>query len=316
MEVLKLGTNVDNFWFNYWMLKNTSSISLPMDSIMLECRCGQSMPVMPHGEIFLDSNLKSVEEIIESKIHQVENSHYNDGACQFQGQTMEIIPPENIVLLVKTDANQTAEPIKLGQYMFDPKLVVSDDHNIAMILYQNNSSPGNVYEKFIKNNFETFLNTPDQGSVEDDNIIEDDDQALANKHKLPRMLGGGRKVRQDFKYICQWCSNETLQKRTRGRFREIKNYRDHFRKFHENVPFSEFLNNVERDEPKFYCKLCKQKLSLSNQLRHQVICRPQEYEQQTSSSEDDGLPDIPSPSDDNEIDPEIDPTQATSSNQT
>ena len=35
------------------------------------------------------------------------------------------------------------------------------------------------------------------------------------------------------------------------------------------------------------CKICRQKLSLGNQLRHQVICRPQNYESTSSSSEDD-----------------------------
>ena len=59
-----------------------------------------------------------------------------------------------------------------------------------------------------------------------------------------------------------------------------------FRKYHQDVPFSEFLNKVEKDEPKWQCKICRQKLSLANQLRHQVICRPPNYDQSSSSSSD------------------------------
>ena len=86
---------------------------------------------------------------------------------------------------------------------------------------------------------------------------------------------GGRKLTQEFKYTCQWCSQETLMKLNRGRFREIKNYRDHFRNKHPDIPFTEFLEKVERDDPKWQCKVCKQQMSLPNKLRHQIICKPQ-----------------------------------------
>ena len=77
---------------------------------------------------------------------------------------------------------------------------------------------------------------------------------------------------QEYKYICQWCSPDILQQKNKGRFREIKNYRDHFRKYHSDVAFSEFLAKVERSEPKWLCKICRKQISLGNQLRHQISC--------------------------------------------
>ena len=53
----------------------------------------------------------------------------------------------------------------------------------------------------------------------------DEESVATNRHKLPRMFGGGRKIGEGFRYKCQWCSQEKLSHGCIGRFNELKNYR-------------------------------------------------------------------------------------------
>ena len=119
-----------------------------------------------------------------------------------------------------------------------------------------------------------------------ENLVSDDESVGEKQDLLPRLSGGGRRLLQDFRYVCLWCSEEVLQQKQRGRFRELRNYRDHFRKAHSDVPMREFLLKVERDEPKWICNICRKKISLGNRLSHQIICRPA-LESSSSSDNDD-----------------------------
>ena len=292
MKTYHLDIEIDQFWYNFWELKNSSNIPLPMDSVKLKCECEQDIVVFPNGEHFCEATLQSAEELVIQEIEKAKKNHQDQHNCQSSVVDMEA--PENIILMVKNLDPNGVKAFNLMGADFIPKVLVVRNKTPAMIIYRNKASLYRTYSSYVGQNFKTILNVLDQEAVIEEDI-EDDETASAKQHERPRIVGGGRRMLQDYKYICQWCSPETLAKPTRGRFREIKNYRDHFKKYHvPEYPFSVFLNSVEKDEPKFHCKICKQKFCLSNQLRHQVICRPPAYEQD-DSDDSDGIDNVVNP---------------------
>ena len=119
-------------------------------------------------------------------------------------------------------------------------------------------------------------------------VIYDDESVSKNQHSLPRMVGGGRKHNADFNYVCQWCPNEDIKKGKNGKYKELKNYRDHFRKYHhgedgKGVPMSQFVEKVQRCEPTWFCPNCKQHQSIGNVVRHKAICKQQQDPEINSS---------------------------------
>ena len=105
---------------------------------------------------------------------------------------------------------------------------------------------------------------------------------------LPRIIGGGSKIREDYNYVCLWCPKDDLKKGTKGRYRELKNYRDHFKKYHhgedeKGISMSEFLKKLNRCEPTRFCGNCKQHFSLGNQVRHKAICQLESSESDRDS---------------------------------
>ena len=292
MEVLTLDVETEDFWFNFWQLKNSYQLPVPFDTFQYICDCGEKVNVFPNGEFFCEEKIASISSLISSEKMKGLEKHMEKTKC-IKGNLKvdeDLGIPNNIILLVKNNDKDIIQPVFIELREFIPILIVEKQNQPVLVLFQNKETSANIYSRLISNNFDTHLNIPNQNeaNIED---LDDDEDVNKLQHLLPRLTGGGRKVMQDFKYICQWCSPEILMKKNRGRFREIKNYRDHFRRCHQDIPFSEFLNKVERDEPKWQCKICRQKLSLGNQLRHQVICRPQNYESTSSSSEEDEMSD-------------------------
>ena len=285
MEVLELSINVEELWFNFVQLKESYNLALPFDTFEYQCGCGDSITIFPTGHFCLDGCYSSFQSLISEEKDKIIEQHKQEKNCS---ETITLKPstgvPDNLLFLVRHAQYNDIQPIIAENEVFSPVLVVLKDSVPALVLFQNASCIKDTYLKFIKNNFSSYLDVPNlqKVSIED---IDNEEELHSFQQNLPRLTGGGRKMLQEFKYICQWCSHDTLKKKTRGRFMEIKNYRDHFRKYHSDKPFSEFLNKVERDEPKWQCKICRQRLSLGNQLRHQIICRPPNFGD--SSSEDD-----------------------------
>ena len=285
MEVLELRINVEELWFNFVQLKESYNLALPFDTFEYDCACGDNISIFPTGSFCFEGCFSSFQSLINEEKQRMIEQHKDEKKCF---ETIKLKPgtgvPDNLLFLVRHAQYNDIQPIIAENEVFSPVLVVLKDSVPALVLFQNASCIKDTYLKFIKNNFSSHLDVPNlqKVSIED---IDNEEELHSFQQNLPRLTGGGRKMLQEFKYICQWCSHDTLKKKTRGRFMEIKNYRDHFRKYHSDKPFSEFLNKVERDEPKWQCKICRQRLSLGNQLRHQIICRPPNFGD--SSSEDD-----------------------------
>ena len=290
MKSLAINIEVEDFWFNFFELKDSFDLPLPIDTIQYKCNeCKEELVLFPNGDYYYSSDFDSFEDLIEKEKDNLIKSHSDN--CMKPDLTLhpDFGVPDNILFLVQGSNQDAVKPFKLEDIQFSPVLSVTKNDVPALVIFQSNNAQQETYTKLITKNFDTYLNIPNPKS--DDNTvtiddINDEDELHENQQNLPRLLGGGRSFLQEVKYVCQWCTHEQLQKPTRGRFREIKNYRDHFRTYHSDIPFHEFLNRVQRQEPKWQCKICRQRMSLSNQLRHQVICRPKKFESSSDSETD------------------------------
>ena len=283
MQVFNLDIDVESFWINFSDLKGSMEIPLPLDCIHYKCKkCSKQLSLPKNGELYMDEVEDPISAILTREKEKLEEEHLRSCDNGLLKMDEEVGLPENILLFLRKNTVEVITSFKIAAEEYKPIIVVKSCtvlHNPVMVLYQRDGSKNFTYPRLISKNFESILNvySHQEDHSELDRVI-DEESALCLQHDLPRLTGGGRKILQDFRYICQWCSPETLAKKNRGRFRELRNYRDHFRKYHEDtVPFSEFLNKVERNDPTWFCKLCRQKISLGNQLRHQIICRPPRY---------------------------------------
>ena len=297
MKVLSLDIDYCQFWINYCDFKASLQLPLPNDTFRYKCSCKKTFYLYKNGDIFIQEDLQvSIPDLLQMEKEKIINHHECSGRIVID---KKYGIPEGFCMFFKDCNSVSIKDFQFDGIDFCPKLTVYSKVQDcpAMVLFMNKTSVNETIYQLLIKNFDTHLNIPDQEA--DQNVIEsisDDEAVHRNQESLPRLTGGGRRMLQDFKYICQWCSEETLKQKTKGRFREIKNYRDHFRRAHQDIPFSEFLNHVERDEPKWQCKICRQKMSIGNQLRHQIICRPPNYGkkkgQDDTSSESDSDSDI------------------------
>ena len=310
MKVLNLNIESEQFWINYCDFKTSLDLPLPNDTFAYKCSCKQRIHLFKNGDIFIEEEPRmSIPDLMKLEKDMLIDQHRNQGCSGMISLNRKIGIPECFCIFFKDCDIESIQDFQFDGIEFYPKLMVYSTGRDcpAMVLYMNKTSSNEIMFELIIKNFEAYLNIPDQEA--DQNIMEelsDDDAVHKNQELLPRLTGGGRKMLQDFKYICQWCSSETLKQKTKGRFREIKNYRDHFRRAHQDVPFSEFLNKVERDEPKWQCKICRQKMSLGNQLRHQIICRPPNYNKK--KGQDESTSDSDSDSDSDNSNEDVSPT--------
>ena len=301
MEKLTIDVDREEFWFNFCVLKSRCDFPLPVDFIQYNCYCEEKLSIFKNGDFFVSKDVTSIPDLIEEMKSEVIREHFIQGKCTMCKLTIDAAVglPEFLTFGFDNTIHKDKDiiqPFAFEESMYNPTLCVfTRNEEPVLVIFVRNGSEDNTYQNIVMKNFKSHLNvsmSPEEENDEeqtkfDEEKISDDDGASQHQHLLPRMSGGGRKMMQEFKYMCQWCSEETLKQKTRGRFMELKNYRDHFRKVHQDVPFAEFLNNVERDEPKFHCKICNKKISLGNQLRHQIICRPPHYQRGKKESSSD-----------------------------
>ena len=300
MEILTLKETVskEDFWFNLVQLKDKSNVAFPLDYLSYKCACDKEIVLFKNGEYFLDGPVSNlVEEITKDKI-VLHREHIDVTKCNSTQRLKineEIGMPENLVFFIDESNSKDVLPFEIEDTVYEPILTTVTSGGAVLALYRNKSSEDNTYLDFFKHNFENHLNQDEEEEETNqsepeklENLVSDDESVGEKQDLLPRLSGGGRRLLQDFRYVCLWCSEEVLQQKQRGRFRELRNYRDHFRKAHSDVPMREFLLKVERDEPKWICNICRKKISLGNRLSHQIICRPA-LESSSSSDNDDNI---------------------------
>ena len=214
MEVLQLSINVDEFWFNFVQLKESYNLALPFDTFEYQCGCGDNITIFPTGHFCLDGCYSSFQSLISEEKDKIIEQHKQEKNC---AETITLKPstgvPDNLLFLVRYAPHDDLQTIIVENVEFTPVLVVVKDNSPGLVLFQNATCFKDTYLKFIKNNFSTHLDVPNHQTVSIEDI-DNEEELHSFQQNLPRLTGGGRKMLQEFKYICQWCSHETLKKKT------------------------------------------------------------------------------------------------------
>ena len=272
-------------------------IPLPTDVIVFKCgTCKTNLPLNGCGSIILEEPVQEeMRNVLDGHLKCVKEDHTNLSVCDLA--KIEIHPilgaPANICVSLPASDPKHFSDLLLGGVCYKVTiLIVNPDSKVIFALYQNQMHEEVIYSEFIKCNLNTILSPEieDTDKVSEDDLIQDDESVNIFQQMLPRLVGGGRTLRQDFNYVCLWCPKDDITKGKRGRFRELKNYREHFRKYHhgengEGIPMTEFLKKLNRCEPTWFCKNCRQHYSLGNRVRHEAICKI-ESESESESEEE------------------------------
>ena len=301
MECLKAKVSSETFISNFQELKRKMRTPLPTDVILLQCEnCQTNLPLNKGGLLTVGEQLQQdIDKVIEEMQKSVVDAHRKKRE-ECARSNVKINPvvgtPQNLCFFFPESDTKYIKDFQLAGDLFNVKAQVSpttSDRSAIFVLYQNENHSERTYSEFISCNFDTFLNAE---LPEPDEFVHDDESAMSFQQSLPRMTGGGRRIASDFNYVCLWCSKEDLKRGTKGRYKELKNYRDHFKKYHHGedgngVPMSEFVKKLNRCEPTWFCKICKQHLSLGNKVRHEAICQQEQISgtsDSESASEDEG----------------------------
>ena len=301
MECLKANVSSETFLSNFQELKSKMRNPLPTDVILLQCgNCQTNLPLNKGGMLTVGEPLQQdMTKVIEEMQKSLIEVHVKQSEqCAFSKVNINPVvgTPQNLCFFFPESDMKYLKDFQLAGDCFNVNVQVSptsSDRSAIFVLYQNENHTEKTYSEFISCNFDTFLNTelPEPDECTEGELVHDDESAMCFQQNLPRMTGGGRRIGSDFNYVCLWCSKEDLERGTKGRYKELKNYRDHFKKHHHGedgngVPMSEFVKKLNRCEPTWFCKICKQHLSLGNQVRHKAVCQ-QEPISDTSDSESD-----------------------------
>ena len=230
METLNLDVEVDDFWFNFCSLKADCYSPLPSTSITYACSCGETLSLFENGEYYCEYSCSSHNELIEKEEKKMIEEHISikgNDSCRIKIDE-NIGLPDNLIFMTKNFEGNKVSTIKIGEETYFPTVVILKSNWPILVLFNKNTMESSMLHKFITLNFPTLMNIPCPAALELEDM-EDEDDVHENQQSLPRLEGGGRRFMQEYKYVCQWCTAEQLTKKTRGRFRELKNYRDHFR---------------------------------------------------------------------------------------
>ena len=291
MASLRSSIDPGSFWLNFLSLRNCWESDIPLDTFIFHCNpCNEKLIMNPNGMIILDDSL---EEPISDFMDGMQTFHIEEHISCSDTCTGDQIsfskdfgPPVNVVILLPPTENRFLTSFTVEGYNYEVQMTVHSKEDIQksiLVLYRLTSSKDPFYSDFINDNFHENLNVDIDAKVNlnmtcfmgvEDKIV--DEEAVSEfRHLIPRMYGGGRKLDQHYTYFCAWCPKDELKHGQRGKFVEIKNYRDHFRRVHSHVPYEEFLRSVPKRDPKWCCPNCRRFMSISNSVRHKAICLAQ-----------------------------------------
>ena len=287
------------FWFNFLSVRNSWQNDIPLDILIFNCKqCNDRLVMNPNGVILLDESLEEpVNEFMNTwQTFLVENHISCSETCT--GDQIEISeafgPPVNIVILLPPTDHRYLTSFTIEDCKYEIQMTVQSKEDInksILVVYKHTGSKDLLYSDFIKDNFHFNLNI-DLDVDEDSYIGVEDamiDEETSNefRHMIPRLSGGGRKLNQHYTYFCQWCPKDEIKNSQKGKFLQIKNYRDHFRRVHSDIDYNEFLRCVTKRDPKWCCPNCRRLMSISHSVRHKAICNVSEDEDDDEEEEED-----------------------------
>ena len=304
MEVLYSSVSSDVFMRKMQTLMDQLRSPQPLDTIILTCRsCCSNFPLYFNGILRLKDKLETnLSTCIEEKIHCLMDNHKAKICSSSIISFHQVIglPDSIFVSFPETDEYYIGDSVINNANYKAVMMIKNESENKAIfVLYHKDGASGSHYKELINSNFHTFLNVPEEvdEDIDDKLLVVDEDDEF--EFSSDRMTGGGRKLNAQYNYECLWCNKADIEKGLKGRYREIKNYRDHFRKCHMSeqgggIPMSEFLSKVNRREPTWFCQNCRRQCSLPNMVRHKAVCGRNNEEEDSSLSsaesrhEDDG----------------------------
>ena len=283
-QIFELSIDKEDFWTNVVIAREKWIDGVPLDIVrFLCCKCMVSFEMNPDGLFIFDDSLEQTMEDIFNQLqtfcmeeHILECS--NDCSANDISLDPDFGYPENLILFFPDTKKAYLTNFNMGSERYEPELLVTtkDSEHFVFALYKREGSECKIHANFMSDNFITNFNLdPSSERVEElvEDLIIDDDSANRFRHLIPRLDGGGRRLHQKHYYTCIWCPSSSQRSSQKGKFVELKNYRDHFRRVHKDIPYSEFLEIVQNRDPKWFCKGCKQKFSLGNVVRHKAICK-------------------------------------------
>ena len=297
MKTLQLSIDSSSFFTNFLSLRNLWEDDIPHDTVKFFCGdCEQNICMNPNGVFILNDSVEEPFKDFFTKLQAFFMEEHITNSYNCSGEKILLSMhgvPQNIVFLIPEIEMQYLGDIFIDEEKYLLDLVVKskeDDSKAVLLSYKVDQSESESYFDFINDNFLNHLNMDydvQQISQYAENLIIDDDSFNEYRHLLPRIDGGGRKINQHFNYSCRWCPKENVRGQ-RGRFVELKNYREHFRRVHNEVPFSEFLENISRRDPKWLCPNCKSQMSIGNIVRHKAICKTSQSSSEEEEEEEEG----------------------------
>jgi hypothetical protein len=303
MEYKSTMVSSEQFIKNILRLKTKLRSDLLSDIILYGCKnCGLDLPLNSEGVIQINHSVeKNIGIIIEEMTNRLILSHADEKeACLNMVCIHPHGTPKNILVSFPETDPVYMKNFSILNDTYTPKLLVTQENDtkkVICVLYQKEGFDDRTYSEFIKCNFNTHLNCEGPISEGIEGLIYDDESANCYQQKLPRISGGGRKLSADYNYECIWCPKEVVSFGKKGRFREFRSYRDHFKAFHhgeegDGVPMADFLARVHRIDPKWFCKVCGNHYSFGSVGYHKSVCKQpeEEYTESESDNEDiDGI---------------------------
>ena len=290
MDTLISKVTSDEFKNNLIGVMNRLDISLPTDTFVLRCKtCFDDVPMSISGILQLKAELDTcISNAVLTEIELLKETHRMQG-CESLVFHHDFGIPDILMIAFPTSERSFINDITISDIQFRLDLVVKQEHGekIFFALYHKDGFMDKTFYDLICANFETFLNV-DEGSdnvcQDPEELVFDDESVHQHQQVLNRLYGGGRRIISAYNYECLWCPREFIENGKGGRFLEIKNYRDHFRKKHmttDGIQMSEFIEKVNRREPTWLCKHCKRRVVLANRVRHKAVC----YENDTDDED-------------------------------
>ena len=280
-------------WANFLATRGNWEDGVPLDVVSFFCsHCREFITLNPNGVFILSDE---IEEPMSEVFNQLLTFSFEEHITETEdcpGDKFEIVDhPENLVFLFPASKNEYLQPFEIDGQKYEVDTIIhpmeSEDESI-FALYKKEDSLPNEYHDFVHDNFNShFKEEPELEDITNavEELIVDDDTANEFKHLIPRMDGGGRGLKQHYNYICRWCHQEKIAGGQAGRFLEFRNFRDHFKRAHKDVPMSDFLESVTRRDPKYYCPNCKKTICLQNVTYHKSICKNDSSTDDESDSE-------------------------------
>ena len=296
MEFKNTQVSSDQFLKNLLQLKQKIRKTLPSDVLLYHCNsCNMDIPLNGDGVLKLTKPMdKTMGEVIDENVNALMENHGKEKDLCFNNiQLHSGGTPTNLIVLLPESEQLYIKDFKIADDSYKVNLIFTKNTSpgkVICVLYHKEVAKDTTYKEFLRCNFDNFLDIEDisEEKTEAGNIIEDDDSVHNYQHDLPRLTGGGRKLGAKYNYECVWCHQDVIELGKKGRFRELRSYRKHFREFHQGdgIPITEFNESVQRSEPKWFCNVCKLYLSLGHAARHKAICEEEQNRKSTESESD------------------------------